>query len=180
MISGRLFWHTGCIVSGDWNETGALTRSIGYHAWAFQTGATTTSSWIPWEYTSDRTLHIWHTASLEESSSLVLKYLWLLLKDLVYTGSWDDNLLANRSVDNGPSRRLIFWNRVGDSIHSDLSDQVLYSSSAIVLGECSSSCTITTDPLLVVTVLVTLSPPSPPTPLPTPSVDIGWYSCEYT
>ena len=50
---------------------------------------------------------------------------------LTKLGSWADSLLANRSVESGPRSWLIFWNSIGLSFHSDLSDQILDSLSAM-------------------------------------------------
>ena len=45
---------------------------------------------------------------------------------------WElSNMLTNRPVDSGPSKRLIFWNRIGESLYSNLSDHILDYSSAI-------------------------------------------------
>ena len=157
---------------------GTLTniwRSMGYQAWAFHTGATRTSSWTPWECTRDRTLPIMLHGGLAYNFSGRVFQSWVKASvaatrgsgfQLTNIGGWDDSLLANSSVDNGPRRWLISWDNIGESFHSDLSDQILDSSSAIVFrtpeneGEYFSPCITAAGSSLVETMLVMLSPPS--------------------
>ena len=82
---------------------------------------------------------------------------------LTNSGSCEDSLLVNWSMDNGPRRWLIFWNRMGESFHSNCLTRfwtpclLLYSQlliSAEPGGECSSLYTTTTGPLLAEKTLV--------------------------
>ena len=75
IMSGEFLRHTDWIVSGTCGmRIGTLTniwRSMGYQACAYQTGATSTSSWTPWESVQEIGLCLsdsmkdWQTISLK-------------------------------------------------------------------------------------------------------------------